>query len=419
MTTHTKDDASASSSDLLFARQPIFDCKKRLYAFELLYRDKDPNRAVIDDADKATSALVVNYCSSIITEENNPASKVFINLTKNLLLSDYFFPLEPKKIVIEILEDVVVDDFLIDRITTLRAKGYQFALDDYEFCSSFDRLLPLVDYIKIELLPFSDKELTEKVARLKRNHLNNLKKLPTLLAEKVEDQASYDLCKNLGFGLFQGYFLEKPMPVYGKKIKNDSKVALQIVSELQNPDMEIEELTHTISKDPNLGYQILKIVNSPFCRMPKTVESLHNAVVILGLEQIKKWAAAMALSGSSTQSNELFRILLIRARACELIATSQGLKEPESYFTVGLFSAIDAVLMADKQWLIEHLHFPKEINNALLDYSGEKGNVLKRIIDLEHGDFAISEELSEESLLDYYHAHETATRWANELLILL
>ncbi len=407
------------TNDLLFARQPIFDSKKELYGFELLYRDNDPNAAFIEDGDKATSALLVNYCGSIINDDEGPYVKIFINLTRNLLLSDYFFPLEPSRIVVEILEDVEVDQELINRVIDLKAKGYQFALDDYAFTSDFDKLIPLMDYIKVELLSLSLKELKEKMEFFENTHLSKLKKRPTLLAEKVEDQATYDLCHSIGFELFQGYFLEKPKPIYGKKIDNHSDTALQIVVKLQESDISIEELSHAISRDTKLSYQILKIVNSPLCRLPKKVESLQDAVTYLGLEQIKKWAMAMALSGNSSQSNELFRLLLTRARTCELIAAYHKHDKAESYFTIGLFSGIDAVMLADKQWLVKKLDLTDEITEALLEFKGEKGRILRRVIDIEHGDFDFTEKYSDEQRHAYYEAHETAINWANQLFLML
>ncbi len=407
------------TNDLLFARQPIFDSKKELYGFELLYRDNDPNAVFIEDGDKATSALLVNYCGSIINDDEGPYVKIFINLTRNLLLSDYFFPLEPSRIVVEILEDVKVDQELINRVIDLKAKGYQFALDDYEFTDEFDRLIPFMDYIKVELLNLSLKELEQKMAIFESSHLSKLKKRPILLAEKVEDQATYDLCHSMGFELFQGYFLERPKPIYGKKIDNHSDTALQIVVKLQKNDLSIEELSYAISRDTKLSYQILKIVNSPLCRLPKKVESLQDAVIYLGLEQIKKWAMAMALSGNSSQSNELFRLLLTRARACELIATYHKHDKAESYFTIGLFSGIDAVMLADKEWLVKKLELADGITEALLEYKGEKGRILRRVIDIEHGDFEFTEKYSDKQRHAYYEAHETAINWANQLFLML
>ncbi|MFT6732919.1 MAG: EAL and modified HD-GYP domain-containing signal transduction protein [Polaribacter sp.] len=407
------------ANDLLFARQPIFDSKKELYGFELLYRDNDPNVAIIEDGDKATSGLLVNYCGSIINDDEGPYVKIFINLTKNLLMSDYFFPLEPSRIVVEILEDIKVDQDLINRVIDLKAKGYQFALDDYEFTSEFDQLIPLMDFIKVELLNLSLEELKIKMTDFELSHLSKLKKRPILLAEKVEDQATYDVCHTMGFELFQGYFLERPKPIYGKKIDNHSDTALQIIVKLQESNLSIEDLSHAISRDTKLSYQILKIVNSPLCRLPKKVESLQDAVIYLGLEQIKKWAMAMALSGNSSQSNELFRILLARARACELIAIYHQHERPEAYFTIGLFSGIDAVMLADKQWLINKLDLATDITEALLEFKGEKGRVLCGVIDIEHGDFKFTDKYSDEQRHAYYAAHETAINWANQLFLML
>lgn len=408
-----------ATNDLLFARQPIFDCKNKLYGFELLYRDNDPNAAVFEDGDKATSSLIVNYCGGLLNDEEGPYVKIFINLTRNLLLSDYFFPLDPNRLVIELLENISVDQLLVDRIVELKAQGYSFALDDYAFSKKFDPILPLVDYIKIELLNLSIEELKPKMALFEKDVLPKLDKRPILLAEKVEDKEMYDLCDNLGFELFQGYYLEKPMPVYGKKIGNNSETALQIVAKLQEPDIGIDDLSLSISMDAKLSYQILKIVNSPLCRLPKKVSSLHEAVVYLGLDQIKKWAMAMVLAGNSSQTKELFLLLLTRARSCQLIAERLGYEKPEAFFTVGLFSGIDAVMMADKAWLIEKLDLSEDINQGVLELEGQKGEVLKLVMDLEYQNIQALEILDSKVQRIYYHSHEEAISWANQLFLMM
>jgi len=401
--------------DLLFARQPIFDAKSKLYAFELLYRDNDPHKAVFNDGDKATTSLIVNYCSSILEDESGPYVKIFINLTRKLLLSDYFFPLDPTRIVIELLEDIEVDDLLVERVKELKQQGYHFALDDYTFEKKFDCLIPYMSYIKIELLNMPIDHLRAHMEAFEKDTLSKLKTRPILLAEKVEDKAMYDLCAKLSFELFQGYYLEKPIPVYGKKIDSNSETALQIVAQLQEPDINIDDLSRSISRDAKLSYQILKIVNSPLCRLPKKVNSLHEAVVYMGLEQIKKWAMAMVLSGDSTQSKSLFLLLLIRARTCELIAEKLHYDSPESFFTVGLFSGIDAVMHAEKKWLLQKLDLTDDINSALLEFKGQKGEVLKMTMDLEHQNVNNLCDLNGKTIQVYYHSHEEAVSWSNQL----
>ncbi|MGX5173164.1 EAL and HDOD domain-containing protein [Aliikangiella sp. IMCC44653] len=404
-----------SSNDLLFARQPIFDGNNKLYGFELLYRNMHPNAAVFDDGSRATSELLVNYCGGILNDEDAPYVKIFINLTRELLLSDYFFPLQPERVVIEILENTLVDEVLIEKVKQLKAKGYRFALDDYSFLPEYDALVPLVDYIKIDLLCISDVTLKDSLKQLETNTLAKLKKRPIFLAEKVETCQQHQLCREIGFELFQGYYLERPQLVYGKKISNDSQLALEIVAKMQLPDIDIDELCHEISRDTKLSYQILKIINSPLCRLPRQVNSLKEAVVFLGLEQIKKWAMAMALSSNSNQSVELFRILLQRARACELYAISQNFEKPESFFTVGLFSGIDAVMQADKTWLISKLDLSQSMNDAILLEKGQLGAVLKAINAAERADWKFTKNLTDNERIELFSAHENAIAWANKL----
>jgi len=402
-------------TDLLFARQPIFDGNNKLYGYELLYRGLNPNAAVFEDGDKATSELLVNYCGGIINDEDAPYVKVFINLPRNLLLSDYFFPLEPSRVVLEILENTLIDQALVDKVKELKQLGYEIALDDYDFSEEYDPLVPLADYIKIDLLFISDITLKDSLHQLERKHLKNLNKRPAFLAEKVENKEKYDYCRHIGFELFQGYYLERPQLVYGKKISNSAETAMQIVAQLQEPDIDIDQLCHAISRDTKLSYQILKIINSPLCRLPRKVSSLKEAVVFLGLEQIKKWAMALVLSGDSSQPLELFRILLTRARACELYASYQKYENPESYFTVGLFSGIDAVMRADKKWLIEKLDLAQDINEALLQEAGRKGEVLKLVSALEQGEWTPTDHLNQAERIELFSAHENAINWAHQL----
>lgn len=131
----------SSENDLLFARQPIFDGNNKLYGYELLYRSIHPNQAIFDDGNKATSELLVNYCGGILNDQESPYVKIFINLTRNLILSEYFFPIQPERVVIEILENTLVDDELVEKVKELKKLGYEFALDDYSFLPEYDPLV--------------------------------------------------------------------------------------------------------------------------------------------------------------------------------------------------------------------------------------------------------------------------------------
>lgn len=406
----------AQANQVLFAKQPLYDAANNLFGYEILYRDTSTGTASFQDGCQATRELLVNYCSGILDDSTGPYVKVFINLTKELIMSDSFFPLSPDRLVIEILEDTQVDDDLILRISDLKQQGFNFALDDYVVEDRFDLLLPLVDYVKVEIIDLDKAQLAERFQGLMSKTKKLCRQTPILLAEKVEDEKVYTQCKELGFQLFQGYYLAHPENVYGKKVAANSQNALRIVSKLQQEDISVEEISSLVSMDVKLTFQLLKIINSPLCRLPRKIESLQEAVVMLGLKQIKRWAMVMALTGNESTPKALFQILLQRARTCELFALKTNSKSPEKCFTCGLFSGIDAVMHADKEWLLNQIQLSDDIVRAVLHCTGDIGRVLQYVMLLEAGEFEKLDSLSVQEKQALNESHAEATTWANETI---
>ncbi|BDX05276.1 EAL and HDOD domain-containing protein [Planctobacterium marinum] len=370
-----------ANSDVLCARQPIFTKKHGIFAYELLYRSKSStDKAEFSDGDVATSELLINACGSINDDEALTRYPLFFNVTRNLLLSDSFFPVKRNTAVIEILENTPVDEQLTNRIYKLKRLGYQFALDDYCFADKFAPLLPFVKFIKVDLL-HSDIE----------QHLNIIRDFKAmgkiLVAEKVETIEMFERCKALGFDLFQGFYLERPQVIEGRKINANVNLALTIINELQQADVSFDDLSYLVSKDPKLSYQLLRILNSPAQGLKREVSSLKQAVVFLGIAALKKWVILISLLQNSDVPDAFFTILLTRARTCELLAKAIEHKDADSYFTMGLFSGLDRVLNMDMQTVVKHLVIPQELQSALLERSGFMGDILNKVTMLERAEW--------------------------------
>jgi c-di-GMP phosphodiesterase len=95
----------------------------------------------------------------------------------------------------------------------------------------------------------------------------------------------------------------------------------------------------------------------------------------------------MMLASLETKPKELMTTSLIRARMCELLAQQLGYKDSGTHFTVGLFSTLDAFLDCHLDEALQLLPFSREIREALLDYSGTLGAVLKQVQLYEQGDW--------------------------------
>jgi EAL and modified HD-GYP domain-containing signal transduction protein len=151
--------------------------------------------------------------------------------------------------------------------------------------------------------------------------------------------------------------------------------------------VSIQELGEIITRDASLSVKTLRYVNSPATGLSVEVTSIAQALTLLGLDVIRKWAMVLSVTGLDLEgkSPELFVIMLTRARLCELMARKASMDNPSGYFTIGLLSAIDVLLDAPMDALIDPLPLAAEMKVAIKGFEGEAGAVLKTAIALEQG----------------------------------
>lgn len=364
--------ATSGMDKIFLGRQPIFDKSLRVRAYELLYRPGPGLSAGEFDGDRATSSVILNTLTELGLDTVLGNRKGFINLTQRFLLGDHPIPFPPERVSLEILEDIEVTDAVLDAVKELKSRGFEIALDDYQGAANHEPLLDVVDIIKVDLLGIDRTLLPEMVHNLKKRGLR-------LVAEKVETQDDFELCMQLGFDLFQGYFLCKPKVLNAQRIPGNRLAIMQLLAKLQNPAAELDELVTLISQNVTLSYKILRYVNSAHFGLSREIESIRQAVVMLGQNTIRNLAALMTLSEVYDKPDELIRLSMIRARMCEKLAAHEGI-EPGMAFTVGLFSTLDALLDAPMSTLMESLPLASDVQDALVNRGGRAGTLLNAVI---------------------------------------
>ena len=361
------------SPNILLARQPIYDSTLDVTAYELLFR---PPAGWVWDGDVATSQLVVNAFAEIGIEKATDNKRAFINFTRQWLLSPP--PFDPQLVVIEILESVEPDADVVRSVAQLKRSGYTIALDDFVFAPQWRPLLELADIVKIDVLQHDDAALKTLTGQLREYPLQ-------LLAEKVETYSVFEHCKSLGFQMFQGYFLCRPQNIHGESIPSNKMVVMQLLAEVQDPDVDLGGLEKLISHDISLSTKLLRICNSARYATRTRIDSIRKAMVMIGLQELKQWASIIALSRMTDKPNELITLTLTRARMMELLAHSTAVKNRDIYFTVGMFSFIDAFFDQSKESILRSLPFNEEVNRALLHYEGVPGKMLQAVAAHEQG----------------------------------
>lgn len=363
----------------LLARQPIFNGNMQVVAYELLCRNNDLKFISTTDGDAASSQVLLNAFTELSIEQVVGKHKAFVNFTRTLLSSPP--PFNRQKLVIEVLEGQRVDSAMLHSLKQLREQGYTIALDDFELDENSQNLVAYADIIKLDVLSLSPDKLQQHIDYLKPFGV-------TLIAEKVETYEMFEQCKALGFDLFQGYFLAKPRVITGRKISENKQSVLQLLSALHNADAPIEKIERMIARDTLLSFKLLRLVNSAAFGLSRNVESLRQAIMLLGLNKLRNWVNLLALSNLSGKPHELSIAALTRARMCEMIAAEINQRSrPDSYFTVGLLSTLDAFLDSPLEELLDTLSLSEALNQAMLNHSGPEGMVLQIVQAHEQGNW--------------------------------
>jgi c-di-GMP phosphodiesterase len=366
--------------DLYVGRQPIFNRKLRIHAYELLFRSGTGNQANIVCEDEATSRVLVNALSEIGLDKLVDSNLAFINVTDRHLLESDLAAMLPKQCVLEVLETVKPTPEIVAAVQRLSDAGYQIALDDFEFSEDMMPLLKVADLVKLDVMALQPEGVQKQLEQLRGFDLK-------LLAEKVETLAEFNAYQDMGFHYFQGYFFARPSVVQVQAIPVNKLAIMELVAKVNDPEISLPELGEIIARDAALSVKTLRYVNSPAVGLAAEVSSVNQALTLLGLDIIRQWVMILTLTGIDLEekSPELFVIMLARARLCQLIAKKAGLENPSSYFTMGLLSAIDVLMDAPMDQLIEPLPLTREVKAALIGFEGESGEVLRSAIAMEQG----------------------------------
>jgi c-di-GMP-related signal transduction protein len=401
--------------EVYVARQPIFNKNKKLYGYELLFRDGLSNVFPDIDGDTATSQLLSNSFFSIGMNQLTSGKTAFINFPQSLLLKKIPMMFPSEKMMVEILEDVDPNEQVINACTDIAEAGYSLALDDFVFKNELQPLIELADIIKIDFMLTPIDEIQKMVNRLKGNNIK-------LLAEKIATYKEFEKALSMGFMYFQGYFFSKPEIISGKEIASSKITLLQIVGEANKKDCSFEKLEKLINRDVSISYKLLRYINSAFFKRASEISTIKHAIVLLGEMEIKRFISMVATAElASDKPDELIRTSIIRARFCELLGMhSQNGVDISELFLMGLFSLIDAMLDNKMEDIMLTLPLSKNIKQALLEEKGGLADYLKLVSSYESADWKTFSSINSKININEKkipESYQDAVKWADSYLV--
>jgi c-di-GMP phosphodiesterase len=394
-------------TDFIIGRQQIFDQKLNIFAYELLFRGQNFDLNQKDSATQATNQIITDSILEIGLNNIAGPHKIFINFTAQNILDKTALKLPKDRVAIEVLESVEIDLNIIDNLKELSELGYIIALDDFVFSDEWVPLVELADIIKMDILEMGETKTRELIKQLRPYNVK-------LLAEKVESHAEFQYLRELGCDYFQGYFFNKPNTVAGKRIGVNQTAAIKLLTVINDPNVEFEELSKIISKDISLSYKLLHYMNSAFFGLPNKISSIPHAVSYLGLNEIRRWTNILTLSSLANKPEIILQNALIRGKMCELLAKLIG-EQGEQFFLIGILSSLDSLLDITLEEALKQLPLSSDIVASILNNEGLPGEALQCVINYEQWDVsAITFRGLNQKLIG--NAYIESINWAKDVL---
>ncbi|MEL6349253.1 MAG: HDOD domain-containing protein [Myxococcota bacterium] len=369
--------AQSALRTVAVARQPIFDVKGNVYAYEMLFREPGGHRASFVDSRQATSQVILTTFVEMDHAMVLDGKPAFINVPEPMLDVNALSVLPRNQVVIEVLEDV--SPAIAPQLRQLSAIGFTIALDDFLLSNDLLPLVEIADIVKLDLRALTPAQLEEHVTQLRPFDV-------MLLAEKVETHEEQRLCAEMGFSLFQGYYFCKPERLEAQTISTNRVSLIELLARVNAPSTQVTDLEAILQTDVSLIIRLMRIINSAFYGLRRPVSSIRHALVLLGMPAVRMWVNLLLLSDAQGKSPELMLTALRRGRMCELIARRNDLRNPEGYFLVGMFSVLDALLDAPVDQLLSSLPLSEDIQAALLDQRGPMGHTLQAVLAAERAE---------------------------------
>ena len=397
----------------MIARQAIVNAQQQVVGYELFNR----SRTGMGHTAASDVILVFTALSHAGTDELVGKKLIFVNCTHESLAGGHLELVDPEKVVLEIppLGHSAVDEVAarLPILSALRARGFHLAFNHTVLESAYAAWLPLADYIKLDLSVLAPDQVAVLISYAGRHSRAEL------IAEKVETAQQYDMVSTLGVELFQGYWFARPSLVEAKLLSPAQASIVQLIS-LVRQQASTEAIEDVLKKDAGLAFNLMRLINSAGFGLTREVTSFRQAVMLMGLKKLFRWAALLlTASRASGVPSSVGQTAVVRGRLMELLALeSMGAEEADLAFVVGIFSLLHVMLNMPMEDALGLLAVPEPVAAALLHQQGPMSELLALAEACESSNDAIFDRAAASLQLSSQQinlAHLQALAWADHI----
>lgn len=361
-------------------KQPILDSNKDIYAYEVLWKDNLEQQS--SNKDTLAANVIEDFFGEINSQGFTDGKRIFLTMTPNLIIKNIPKMFAPEKLVIQIDDSVLIHPLASKIIYRFKKQGYHLAVKGFEFAPRFFSTLDIIDYIKVDFSKTEDPSIKNIVELGKAMNLK-------VIAYNVNSPESYELAKSTGCSYVEGASVAQQVTAKTNRMNHMQSNFFQLMIAVTRDEPDMDEITEIISRDVTLTFSLIKLVNSAYFALRSRVKSVKQALVVLGLGQLKEWIYLLSFKDSDGIPEELLRMSFLRARFCSELAElipNLPISRSEAYL-MGMFSTLDTLMEVPLEEALAELDLSDEVKKALSTGEGVCGILYQLVLSYEHGDW--------------------------------
>ncbi|MBI5520904.1 MAG: HDOD domain-containing protein [Desulfovibrio sp.] len=342
-----------------YARQPVFDAKGGVWAYSIYFRDGLASLTADGRREVATTSVLATVMGEAAGQRR------IVKFAAQALVYELPLLFPRETLVVEVPEDMAADPSAMEALRRLKERGYTIAVSRFQADPKAAALHALADVLWVDALECGADRLAELVAACRAHGA-----VPGLM--RIETGAVHQTALTLGFQLFQGHYFQEPQIVATRKLSSSQFSRFKLMQAIEQEDPDLKSLAETIRADVALSHKLFSLLNSAFFSFPHPVESVQQALALLGWQPLRTWIRLVILTDLTPpgKSSELPRAAALRGRFLEQAARSLeggSRPRPESLSLVGMFSLLPALLDLSMPTILESLRLPDEVARGLAD----------------------------------------------------
>ena len=386
------------ASNKYIVRRPIKDAQSCVVGYEILYHGEDQLYGSIDSGAKKTNEFAAaDTIYSFLTQntEKVKGSLNFMTFTTTLLMKKVPRLFDPADLVIQIDDSVIIHPLAMHFIQMYAKEGYKIAVNEFQFAPRYLSMIDEIDYIKLNFRTMSDISLHNVI-----EIANSMGK--RCIATEIEDEALYQ--KALGMGVFamEGSRVAEKLASKAHSSNYLESNFFRLMVAVTGDEPDIAEIEQIISVDATLTYSLLRVANSMNFATRNRTTTVRQAIMKLGIEQLKQWIYLLSVSNASGEIDPFFeeflKLSFTRANLCsELMNYTRAvpISKGEAYL-MGMFSTLQFLIDAPLEEILAQVPIAQEIKTALLTREGPCGLLYDLVLSYEGADWDRVNTLSEQ-----------------------